>query len=442
MARRAREAYLGGMEVETMHRRISKERARHRYPPTALWFAGGFAVVAMVWMVVGIPSVVKYPTDLDVSPRYRGTFSLLVDPATAAPLEEPVVMPLTVDRHLEAIGDESGAAQVVVRETIHQVAGDLLDVTQTNQYVMDRSSLENVSDNRAYAFDPANVVDRSDSYRLNLPFGTSRGETYDIYKNEIDGTYELVGDTERPTSDVEGLHLSNFTAAVDEAPLGDAYLAELNKTVPLPDSLTLDQMKPQLLAAGIDVDALIAALTPVLTPEDAATLGSFATEPIPIEYVLSFDGQAAVEPVTGAEVRVSVSESVGARPVLTSLPTLQGVLSHYPDVPEAVTTRAALDELGTAPAIPLFTYSYRQTPDSVADVAGEVTGMRRQVLAATVWLPLTLGAGVVLSLGVGAVVFLLRRPQPVDATDRDEPYPAPRPDEEERRAVSAGRSTR
>ena len=141
--------------------------------------------------------------------------------------------------------------------------------------------------------------------------------------------------------------------------------------------------------------------TPVLTPEDAATLSSFAAEPIPIEYVLSFDGQAAVEPVTGAEVRVSVSESVGASPVLTSLPALQDVLSHYPGVPEAVTASAALDDLAAAPASPLFEYSYEQTPPSVADVADTVTDMRRQVLLAKVWLPLALAAGAVAEPGRG-----------------------------------------
>jgi Porin PorA len=425
-----------------MHRKTSTRHARHRYPRTALWVAGGLAAATLAWMVVGVPTLVKYPTDLDVSPQYEGTFSLLVDPLTAAPLAEPVVMPLTVDRRIEAIEDESGSSRVVARETIHQVAGELLDVTQTNQYVMDRSSIENVADDRAFAFDPANVVDRSGSYRLNLPFDTSQSETYDMYKNEIDDTYGLVGDTETPTTDLEGLHLSNFVASVDEARLSDAYLTELNKTVPLPDTMTLDQMKPQLLAAGIDVDALVTALTPVLTPEDAATLSSFAADPIPIEYVMSFDGQAAVEPVTGAEVRVSVSESVGASPVLTSLPALQDVLSHYPGVPEAVTASAALDDLAAAPASPLFEYSYEQTPASVADVADTVTDMRRQVLLAKVWLPLALAAGAVVSLVVGAVVFLRRRPRPIDTTGLEEPHPAPRPDKEEREIVTAGRDTR
>lgn len=386
-------------------------RTRHNYPRTALWMGAVLAVAALVWMLVAVPALVKYPTDLDVSPRYAGTFTVLVDPATAAPLDEPMELPLTVDRRIQSISDESGSSQVFVRETIEQRAGDLIDVTQTNGYVMDRSSLENVADDRAFAFDESNVVDRSGSYRLNLPFDTSRDDTYEVYKNEIDDTYTMRGDRETPTSDVEGLELSNFTAAIDEAPLSEAYLAELNQVVPLPDSLTLDELKPQLLEQGIDVDAVVTALTPVLSPEDAATLSAFAAESIPLEYVLSFDGRAAVEPVTGAEVKVGVTETVAARPQLTSLPELQEVLGHYPDVPEAVDASAGLDDLATAPATPLFTYSYEQTPSSVADVADEARSMRTQVLLAKVWLPAGLGAAAVLSLLVGAVVYWRRRPR-------------------------------
>jgi hypothetical protein len=156
---------------------------------------------------------------------------------------------------------------------------------------------------------------------------------------------------------------------------------------------------------------------------------------------MSFDGRVAVEPVTGAEVRVSVSESVGARPVLTNLPALQDVLSHYPDVPQAVTTSAALDDLAAAPASPLFEYSYEQTPASVADVADTASDLRRQVLLATVWLPLGLAVGAVLSLVLGAVVFVRRRPRPIDTTGTGKPHPAPRPDKE-RELVTAGRNPR
>jgi hypothetical protein len=404
--------------------------------------AGVLAVAALLWMLVGVPSLVKYPTDLDVDLEYAGTFTVLVDPTTAAPLPEPMVLPLEVDRHIEAIGAESGASEVLIKETIRQRAGELLDVTQTNQYVMDRSSVENVADDRAYAFDPANVVDRSGTYRLNLPFDTSRGEIYEMYKNEIDGSYEIAADTAAPTGEVEGLDVSYFTVDVTEAPISDAYLAELSKAVPLPTELTLDQMKPQLLKAGIDVDAVLAALTPVLTPEDTATLAQFAGEPIGLDYVLSFGGRVAVEPVTGVDVQVAVGESVGARPEVTSLPALLEVLGHYPDVPEAVAASTALDELVAGPAIPLFEYSYEQTPASVADVADEAAAMRMQVLLAKVWLPMALAAGALLSLAVGALIFLRRRPRPIDLTSIYETEPEPRPTKEERELVTPGKASR
>jgi hypothetical protein len=365
----------------------------------------------LLWWAFGVPALVKYPTDLDVNPRYEGTFSLHVDPTTAAPLATPLEQPLTIDRQIRAVGDESGADTVVVKETIAQKAGSLVDTTQTNVYVMDRKTLENLADDRAYAFAPENVVDRAGAYRLNLPFDTSRDETYPIYKNEIDATYQMRPNTADPTTDEEGLKLANFVAAVDEAPLSEAYLTELRKTVPLPEAMTLDQLKPQLEQYGLNVDALLTALAPSLTAADFAALGELAANPIPLRYVISFEGRAAVEQTTGAEVDVGVAERIGARPELTALPELQALLGRYPDVPEAVTALAALDEMVAAPAPLLFEYRYDQTPASVADIADEVTSMRRQILLAKVYLPVGLLIAALLSLVVGLLVYRRRRPQ-------------------------------
>lgn len=425
-----------------MHRRIRTRRhARHRYPRTALWVGGFFALAALAWMVVGVPTLVKYPTDLDVTPRYEGTFSVLVDPATGAPLAQPMEMPLAVDRHVEVT--DSSTSQAVVRETIGLKAGDLVDTTQTNQYVIDRSSVENVADDRAFAYDEDNVVDRSGSYRINLPFDTSHDDTYTIYKNEIEDTYRMEPDTDDPTSVVDGLRLSNFTAEISEKPISDAFKAQLNALTPLPDERTLDELKPQLLAQGIDVDGLVAALTPVLTPEDAATLSAFAAEPIPIEYVFSFEGRAAIEPVTGAEVRVDVvPETVGARPELTNLPQLQEVLGHYPDVPQAVQTSAALDDLATGPATPLFRYSYEQTDASSSDIADVARDLRNEALLVKVWVPWGLVGAAVLSLVVGGIVYLRRRPRHIDTSSLYETPEAPAPDTDERASVPNERKAR
>src|SRR5690606_24319303 len=107
-----------------------------------------------------------------------------------------------------------------------------------------------------------------------------------------------------------------FVAQLDERPLAPAYLAELRKVVSLPESLTADQLAPYLERAGLDLDATIAALAPVLTPSETATVTELIDDPVPIEYVLSFDGTAAVEPVTGAEVAVANTERVGAHPIV------------------------------------------------------------------------------------------------------------------------------
>jgi len=253
---------------------------------------------------------------------------------------------------------------------------------------MDRSTVANVADPRAYAFEPSNVVDRSGAYRVNLPFDTNPTGTYSVYKNEVGTTYQMSGDG--TTKDEAGLNLQNYSASVTEAPLTAAYLAELNKSVPLPSSMTLDQLKPQLKALGVDVDTLVAAMTPYLTPEDSTTLLQIAGKPIPIQYVLSFEGHAGVDTVTGAQVDVTDTETIGAKPQMADLPTLQAMLAKYTNVPEAASAAKALDTLSTAPATKLFGYTFAQTPASVADIAGQVKSNRSQVLLATRYVPIGL----------------------------------------------------
>jgi hypothetical protein len=370
--------------------------------------ATAILVAALAWIVVGVPTFVKYPSDLDITPQYEGTFTLLVDPATAAPLDDPLVLPLTIDRHIEVI--DSGATRAVVQETIQQRAGDLVDTTQTNVYVVDRSTMENVDDARAYAFEPSNVVDRSGSFRVNLPFGTDAEGVYEIYSNDIGTTYEMRPDTANPVVDEAGLELRNFVGSVDAEPMDPAYFEELSGSVSLPTEMTLDQLEPQLLAMGVDVEAIVAAISPVISAEDMATLVAATGEPIGLDYFVSFDGQAAIETTTGAQVHVSATEAVLARPQLTALPVLIDVLGNYPQVPAAVDAVAALEGLATAPPTPLFEYTYDQTPASVEDVAGTVASLRTQVRVAKMWLPLGLLAAAVLVLIVSTLVFG-RKPQ-------------------------------
>ena len=73
-----------------------------------------------------------------------------------------------------AVKESSGnLAQIV--DKAHQQATQIVDKLFTGeldaQYVMDRTTINNVADDRAWAFSPDNVVDRSPAFRLAFPFG-------------------------------------------------------------------------------------------------------------------------------------------------------------------------------------------------------------------------------------------------------------------------------
>ena len=71
-----------------VERRVNMQPKR-RFPRVVLPIAAGFVAIALLWSAFAVPVLVKYPTDLDVTPRYEGTFTLFVDPTTAAPLATP-----------------------------------------------------------------------------------------------------------------------------------------------------------------------------------------------------------------------------------------------------------------------------------------------------------------------------------------------------------------
>jgi hypothetical protein len=403
-------------------------KPQRRFPRIVLPIASGFVVLAVVWWAFAVPALVKYPTDLDVTTQYAGTFTLYVDPGTAKPLAAPASVPLTIERHLRSLGGPSGASRAVVEETIAQKAGDLFNTKQTNVYVMDRRTMKNVADDRAYAFEPSNIVDRSGTYRLNLPFDTKAAGTYDVYKNETHAPYALQGNTTIPTTHRAGLELHTFTASVDDVPLDAAYLKQLNKLVPLPKSITFDQLKLQLTAAGLDVDGVLATLAPIMTAADLATVAQVTAKPIALQYVSSFHGETAVELSTGAEVAVGVTESVGVRPAFADAATLHAVLSNYPTVPQAAAAAKALTALASTPSTKVFEFQYQQTPASVTAVAGQVGSMRNQIRILEWYLPVGLLAAGVIALTVGAVVYERRKPRPAMQHPSPPPPNAPMPE--------------
>jgi hypothetical protein len=367
----------------------------------------GVASIAGSFILKGpvADSQIKYPDDLDETPVYEGTVSIFLDPATKAPLAEPVVLPLKVERNIRSVSATSD--EVVVQERIKLAAeGEGGFAGELNaQYVMDRKEAVNVASDEAWAFMEANAVDRADAYRLAFPFDTPT-QPFTIYKNEVDATYtaEPAGEGE-----VEGLTVINFKANQDEPlPITPAYKAELDKLVPLPNELTLDELKPILKQAGLDIDAILPQLLApgALSGEDVEALVALAGQPVKLQYVYTFSGDESVEPTTGAAVKVSnVEETLWATPDPAATAALKGIFDKYPDLEVAQTASAALEKVAAEP-IKVFTNAYSQTDESVADIASTVKDNKTLIDLVQNTLPMALLIGGIVLAVAGLLLAL------------------------------------
>jgi hypothetical protein len=387
---------------------LTQRRSGRRWPAVTAVIVGAVLVAgAVAWQAWAVPALVRFPTDVDQRLRYEGTFTLFVDPETAGPLSAPAVHELTVDRHVEGVPAESDRDLVVVRETIAYDVAGLVAATQVHQYVMDRRTNVNVADDRAWAFDAANQLDRSGAFWLALPGGLTAGSAVPMYKDEIGATFVATG---VPASESVGdVQVIGVTAGADAQPLTDAYLRSLDAVLPLPRSLGFDRMKPSLVAAGLPVDDAVFKLAGLATPEDLAALGVLIAEPIPLEYVDSFTGKTLVDERTGAIVAVtSVVERVGVRPSPTALPALLDILQRYRDDATVAALVAGLERLATDP-LPVFEYRYRQTPASVEAIAEWVAGQHDRIGLAERSIPLALFTAGVVAMVTGSFSLSRRR---------------------------------
>jgi hypothetical protein len=355
--------------------------------------ASGAALIAggVAWSAVAVPAFVKYPGDLDVTTHLEGTLTVYNAP-DGSPLPQPMQLPLTIERRLDGFSASGDTA--LVKETVSLKGGTVVSSDSENVYAIDRRSLENVADPKAYAWAANNVTDRSDSYRLQLPFHLDSDETFQIWKNETASTYDLVPDRANATTTIDGLELRNFTGQA-EAPLSSAYLAGLRQKSNLPESTTVAAIDQRLV--NVDLAAVIAGVRSVVSAQDAAALDALMAAPIPLAYVSNFAGTTSVDPTTGTQVDVTVKETIGARPDLSGLDKLQPLLAKYMAEPKVQAAAQVLTGLRDAPASPIMTYDYSHTDTTIADLADRAKDQGTKIAFAERWIPTVLiGAGVAL----------------------------------------------
>jgi hypothetical protein len=368
--------------------------------------------IALLWTPLVVPRLVKLPADVDRTDRYAGTFVTFLDAATGETLATPIEEPLTVDRHVATVPGETGAGVTLLEETATVRMGDRT-VVQQSRYAVDRRTMENVADDRAWTFEPGNVVDRSGTYYVTLPMGLdSSGETFRIWKPEAGTSYQVTS-TEPATGTAGGASVVNLRGNIPTPlPVADYELANL-QAQGLPMALTPEQSAARLAAAGIDTNALAPILAQVLTPEELAGVAAAMAEPVPLQYFVYGHGLLAAEHRTGGLVALSdIVDGVSVQPDLSGIePTLTALRPHT-DVPEVAALVTALEGMAAAAPQPVYELRYTQTPASVDAAGAYAADQSDKVLLATRTLPRSAATAGVLLLVVGTVLFRrTRRPQ-------------------------------
>lgn len=325
---------------------------------TALASAGAFILVLTVlWMTVGTSMFIKIPKGQEEFAFYTGEFVYYVDPLTYKPLPDGGELRLAaeIERHVFTLDDQFSGDLSPMQEEISAKAG-IISKELTSVYVLDRSDSVNVADPRAWSWYPDNVQDRSGAYYPIFPMGMVEGETYPSWKAEIGGVIEA---RFIEKGKVEGIDVYMMEGAMDRQPLVDEYVAVRG----FPASTTFAQLSAELKAQGVDLEAMVAAAVPALSPEDQQALALALEQPVPLRYYMTSSKLIAVEPAAGYPMAIyDAREEVGMLPDYASL-------SPVLDLIAGSGGGGLKEQLASAEPRTVYTQAYSQTEDSIKESA-------------------------------------------------------------------------
>ena len=77
-------------------------------------------VAAILWWAIAVNLLVKFPSDVNVTPIYEGDVDVYQDLLTGQLVKQPTNFPLSIERHYESVSDEYDSSKAVVIESITQ----------------------------------------------------------------------------------------------------------------------------------------------------------------------------------------------------------------------------------------------------------------------------------------------------------------------------------
>jgi hypothetical protein len=343
-------------------------------------------VAAAIWRPVVAPQLTKLPTSLDTSYQFAGTYTGYVNQTTGARLAAPQNLPLSIARQFKAVPAQSTSSELVVNDASTVAIGPSKSPSVA-QYVLDRSTSQNVKSPYAYAVVPSNVVDRSGSYSLGPPPGVNTATSYPYWVDEIGKTTPIT--YANATQTIDGLAVQQWQTNLPGTPM----VASMVSAMHLPTAMPFATFEAQLKAQGTDLAAALRILSTSLTTAEKTRLAALIATPIPLQYSYASQSKLLIEPATGMIVdMVNVVRAYSVRLNLGPLAAgLAPILAAHPTNLAAAPLAAGSKKLAAAPAQPLYTLTFHQTPASVTQLAGQAGHNANLLRIFQMWIPIGLG---------------------------------------------------
>jgi hypothetical protein len=343
-------------------------------------------MVAAIWRPVVAPQLTKLPTSLDISYQFTGTYTGYINQSTGVRLTAPQNLPLSIDRQVKAVPAQSTSSGLVVNDASAVMIGPG-KTPQILQYVLDRSTAKNVESPYAYALVPGTVVDRAGSYSLGPPPGADPAKTYPMWVDEIGKAVPIT--YANATQTVHGVAVQEWQLNLPAAPMAASFVSAMH----LPATMPFAEFEAQLKTQGTDLALGLKILSGSLTAAEKTSLAALTVKPIPLQYFYAITIKLLVEPASGTIVdTLTAVRAYSVRPVLGPFAAaLAPMLAAHPANLAAAPLAAGSKKLTAAPAQPLYTLTFHQTPASVTETAGQAGHNAGLLRIVEMWIPIGLG---------------------------------------------------
>ncbi len=376
---------------------------------TALFVIGAILIVAgLVIMFVIVPSMKKFPDDVDTTRRYEVSSLRLLDPDSMSFIIGDLESnpDLRVDRRFKTEEVDGDLALVSEERTIYD--GDVILIQLNMHHVINRETMLAETDIPDEWRELEGYWDR-EGVALGWPIGSEK-EDYVGWSDDYREAVDLVYVREEEHGGIDTLF---FTSESESRPIAPEHI----ETLGLPTSLSDESLQSlantiadQVVANAGDSEEeqqaaeesanRIRTLLPILINQgmrEIEGLSEVADGNVPLEYTYEYYGEYWVEPTTGVLINTHKIEKRYANLPPEMLEYLSGALADAGGDPEALTSLLPVE---------VSSYEYIGTDETVEEARQDAEDVIGQLDLFGTYVPvgmILIGAFLLLIGGYGAI---------------------------------------